>query len=169
MKIIKTIAPVFALALLATVAQPLLGAANQLEGVWDVRVSPDTPPGAPVLLTVATFGRDGSVTSLAGSALPPIPPIQAIGSQVTPSVGRWSRETDHEFRYSIVGLIQQNGTARGFQRITVSFTLNSTSHTFEGTASAEWFDADWNLQFAGCRSPIIDPHKSCYAAMRSYR
>src|SRR5262249_18968906 len=61
-------------------------AAQESLGVWEVNAS---PIGQSPLLSLAVFGGDGSFTTVGGyKALPPVPAVDEVASELGPGCGR---------------------------------------------------------------------------------
>jgi len=118
-------------------------------GVWRVRVTPEVPPGAPVptLFEVAMYSKDGSFTSSADTALPPIPPVQAIGTQRGVAVGNYIRVGGREFRLTFYAPILNNGSVTGFMKVTDTIVLTADGNEYDGHALVEFLYADLSVGF----------------------
>jgi hypothetical protein len=78
-------------------------------GVWEVKT---VPPGhsQPPLLSLATYGSDGSFTTCGGyKALPAIPVVQEVANELGPGYGRWAAKGDREFRLTFYSFMWKEG------------------------------------------------------------
>ena len=83
---------------------------KQLVGVWEVKEAPVGQSQSP-LLSVAMFGGDGSFTKGVGyKALPAIPALQDVATELGPGYGRWAA-TDNagEFRLTFYSVMRKAG------------------------------------------------------------
>jgi hypothetical protein len=93
-------------------AQP--GRKKQLVGVWAVKVSPVGQSQSP-LLSLAMFSGDGSFTTGVGyKALPPIPVVQDLATELGPGYGRWAAAGDREFRLTFYAVMRKGAVGTGF-------------------------------------------------------
>src|SRR5262245_59506067 len=90
---------------------------KQLVGVWAVKEAPVEQSQSP-LLSYAMFGGDGSFTTGVGyKALPPIPVVQDVATEIGPGYGRWAPTGDREFRLTYYAVMRKAGAGAGFQRV----------------------------------------------------
>src|SRR5215471_10550810 len=99
---------------------------KQLVGVWAVKESPVEQPQPP-LLSLAMFGGDGSFTTGVGyKALPPIPVVEEVATELGPGYGRWAATGDREFRLTFYALIRKGSEGTGFQRAQDTLVLSES-------------------------------------------
>ena len=121
---------------------------KQLVGVWAVKVSPVGQSQSP-LLSLAMFGGDGSFTTGVGyKALPPIPVVQDVATDVGPGYGRWAATGDREFRLTFYAVMRKAGEVAGFQRVQDTLVLSESGDEYTGHAQVDFLDADWNVVFS---------------------
>jgi hypothetical protein len=136
-------------------------AKKPLAGVWEVKVS---PIGQSPLLSLAMFAGDGSFTTAGGyKALPTIPAVKEVATELGPGCGRWAVTGDREFRLTFYSVLWKAGVVNGFQRVQDTLTLSESSDEYTGHAQADFLDANWNVVFStsndvkGTRLETPDP------------
>jgi hypothetical protein len=103
--------------LIPSILLPQPAGKKQLVGVWAVAEAPAEQSQSP-LLSLAMFGGDGSFTTGVGyKALPPIPVVQEIATEIGPGYGRWAATGDREFRLTFYAVMRKAGEGTGFQPV----------------------------------------------------
>jgi len=121
---------------------------KQLVGVWAVKEAPVEQSQSP-LLSLAMFGGDGSFTAGVGyKALPPIPVVQDVATEVGPGYGRWAATGDKGFRLTFYAVMRKAGEGAGFQRVQETLVLSDSGDEYTGHAQVDFLDADWNVVFS---------------------
>ena len=124
---------------------------KQLVGVWAVKGAP-VELSQPPLLSLAMFAGDGSFTTGVGyKALPPIPVVQDVATEVGPGYGRWATTGDREFRLTFYAVMRKAGLVNGFQRVQDTLALSESGNEYTGHALVDFLDADWNVVFSTTR------------------
>jgi len=124
---------------------------KQLVGVWEVKEAPVEHSQSP-LLSLAMFGGDGSFTTGVGyKALPPIPVVQDVATEVGPGYGRWAATGDGEFRLTFYAVMRKAGAGAGFQRVQDALVLSESGDEYTGHAQVDFLDAGWNVLFSTTR------------------
>src|SRR5260370_26615544 len=91
---------------LMPVAQP--AEKKTLVGVWEVKISAGGVPPPP-LLSIASFGGDGSFTTAGNTKVP-----QGLGSDERgPGYGRWAQTGDREFKLTFYAVLLKGGEVNG--------------------------------------------------------
>jgi hypothetical protein len=136
-------------------------AKKPLVGVWEVKVP---PTGQSPLLSLAMFAGDGSFTTAGGyKALPRVPAVEEVATDLGPGCGRWAATGDREFRLTFYSVLSKAGVVNGFQRVQDTLTLSESSDEYTGHAEADFLDANWNVVFStssdvkGTRLETPDP------------
>jgi hypothetical protein len=120
---------------------------KQLVGVWAVKEAP-VEQSQPPLLSLAMFGGDGSFTMGVGyKALPPIPIVQEVATEVGPGYGRWAATGDREFRLTYYSVLWKAGLVTGFQRVQDTLVLTESRDKYTGRAQVDFLDANWSVVF----------------------
>jgi hypothetical protein len=121
-------------------------AKRRLVGMWEVNAS---PIGQSPLLSLAVFAGDGSFTTMGGyKALPPIPAVDEVATEIGPGYGRWTATGDREFRLTFYSVLWKAGLVNGFQRVQAILTLSESSNEYTGHAEADFLDANRNVVFS---------------------
>jgi hypothetical protein len=121
---------------------------KQLVGVWEVKEAAHEQSQSPQL-SLAMFGGDGSFTTGVGyKALPPIPVVQDVATDVGPGYGRWAATGDREFRLTFYAVTRKAGEVAGFQRVRDTLVLSESGDEYTGHAQVDFLDADWNVVFS---------------------
>src|SRR5260370_1058453 len=121
---------------------------QQLVGVWAVKVSPVGQSQSP-LLSLALYGGDGSFTTAGGyKALPPIPVVQEVATELGLGYGRWAATGDREFRLTYYCVLWKAGLVNGFQRVQDTLVLAESGDEYTGRAQVDFLDANWNVVFS---------------------
>jgi hypothetical protein len=117
-----------------------------LVGVWEVSAS---PTGQSPLLSLAMFGGDGSFTTVGGyKALPPVPAVDEIATELGPGCGRWATTGNREFRLTFYSVLWKAGLVNGFQRVQDTLTLSESNNEYAGHAQVDFLDANWTVVFS---------------------
>jgi hypothetical protein len=120
-----------------------------LVGVWEVQVSPVEQSQLP-MLSLAMFSGDGSFTTGVGyKALPVVPALQDIATELGPGYGRWAA-TDNagEFRLTFYSVMWKAGRVNGYQRVQDTFVLSESGDEYLGPARTDFLDRNWNVVFS---------------------
>ena len=140
------LAAVYILIPAVLLAQP--AGKKQLVGVWEVKEAPVEQSQSP-LLSLAMFGGDGSFTTGVGyKALPAIPVVQDIATELDPGYGRWAATGDREFFLTFYAMMRKAGAGTGFQRVQDTLVLSESGDEYTGHAQVDFLDADWNVVFS---------------------
>jgi hypothetical protein len=128
---------------LASILGPQLSRADdggsdaRIEGSWLVTVT--IPGGPPPFRSLETFAAGGAF--VATSSEPP--------SAVNSAHGTWARTTQRQFHLTFLEFqYDANGVHSGYLRVRETRRLEPSSNTFDGTGTAEFFDAGFNLLFS---------------------
>jgi hypothetical protein len=117
-------------------------------GVWKVKVMPAGQSESP-FLSLALFGGDGSFTTEGGyKALPPIPVVQDLATELGPGYGRWAATSDREFRLTFYAVMRKAGVGIGLQRVHNTLVLSESGDEYAGHAQMDFLDADSNVLFS---------------------
>ena len=82
---------------------------KKIVGVWEVKMAPAGQSQSP-LLSLAMYGSDGSFTTAGGyKALPAIPAVQEVATELGPGYGRWAATGDREFRLTFYSVMWKAG------------------------------------------------------------
>ena len=95
---------------LMLVAQP--AEKKTLVGVWEVKISAGGAPPSP-LLSIASFGEDGSFTTTGNTRFSLAPPNQGLADERGPGYGRWAQTGDREFKLTFYGVLLKDGEVNG--------------------------------------------------------
>jgi hypothetical protein len=126
------------------IAQPVEN--RDLTGVWVLKVRPHDAPRT--LLVLGIFSEDGSYTCSSDQKLPPVPAIQAVGTEMGPCQGRWARTGAREFRLTFYAVIWKEGVVNGFHRLQSTITLSENGDEFTAHGEADFLDSNWNVVFS---------------------
>ena len=119
--------------------------------MWAVKVSPVGQSQSP-LLSLAMFGGDGSFTTGVGyKALPPIPVVQDVATDVGPGYGRWAATGDREFRLNVYAVMRKAGEVAGFQRVQDTLVLSESGDEY--MAMPRW--TFWMQTGTWCSAPLV--------------
>jgi hypothetical protein len=119
---------------------------KDLVGVWEVKVTPRDAPGT--FLGIDMFSADGNFIHNVDEALPPIPPVQSIGTKRSSGCGRWKRKSEKDFKLTFYTVLWKEGVVNGFLRVQRTLTLSDSGDEFSGPAMADFCDANWNVVFS---------------------
>src|SRR6201981_1258896 len=130
------LAAVYILIPAVLLAQP--AGKKQLVGVWEVKEAPVEQSQSP-LVSLAMFGGDGSFTTGVGyKALPPIPVVQDIATELDPGYGRWAATGDREFLLTFYAMMRKAGAGTGFQRVRDTLVLSESGDEYTGHAQVDF-------------------------------
>ena len=119
-----------------------------LVGVWEVKVSPIGQSQSP-LLSLAMYSGDGSFNTTGGyKALPSIPAVQDVATELGPGYGQWAATSDREFRLTYYCVMWKAGLVNGFQRVQDTLVLAESGDEYTGRAQVDFLDANWNVVFS---------------------
>jgi len=119
-----------------------------LVGVWEVKVSPIGQSQSP-LLSLAMYAGDGSFNTTGGyKALPSIPAVQEVATEIGLGYGRWAATGDREFRLTYYCVLWKAGLVNGFQRVQDTLVLAESGDEYTGRAQVDFLDANWNVVFS---------------------
>jgi hypothetical protein len=119
-----------------------------LVGVWEVEVSPIGQSESP-LLSLAMYSGDGSFNTTGGyKALPSIPAVQDVATEIGLGCGRWAATSDREFRLTYYCVLWRAGLVSGFQRVQNTSVLTESGDEYTGRAQVDFLDANWNVVFS---------------------
>ncbi|HEY0793872.1 MAG TPA: hypothetical protein VGD78_22610 [Chthoniobacterales bacterium] len=124
-------------------------------GVWEVTISPtgqlvpQTGKPVPPILSLATFGADGSfITTIGRGTVPPVPALQGVADEIGPAYGRWFQTTAREFRLTFYHVMLKEGAVNGFVRVQSTDVLSDSGNEFAAHGQADFLDANWNVVFS---------------------
>jgi hypothetical protein len=121
-------------------------AKERLVGMWEVNAS---QIGQSPLLSLAIFGGDGSFTAVGGyKALPPVPAVDEVATELGPGYGRWATMGNRGFQLTFYSVLWKVGLVNGFLRVQDTLTLSESNNEYAGHAKADFLDANWNVVFS---------------------
>jgi hypothetical protein len=95
------------------------------------------------------FGGDGSFTTEGGyKALPRIPVVQDVATELGPGYGRWAATGDREFRLTFYAVMRKAGIGAGLQRVQDTLVLSESGDEYTSHAQVDFLDADSNVVFS---------------------
>jgi hypothetical protein len=119
-----------------------------LVGVWEVKVS-SIGQSQSTLLSLAMYSGDGSFNTTGGyKALPSIPAVQDVATEIGPGYGQWAATGDREFRLTYYCVMWRAGLVNGFQRVQDTLVLAESGDEYTGRAQVDFLDANWNVVFS---------------------
>jgi len=119
-----------------------------LVGVWEVKVSPIGQSQSP-LLSLAMYAGDGSFNTTGGyKALPSIPAVQDVATEIGLGYGQWAATGDREFRLTYYCVLWKAGLVNGFQRVQDTLIMTESGDEYTGRAQVDFLDANWNVVFS---------------------
>jgi hypothetical protein len=125
-----------------------LAGKKPLVGVWELKVSSIAQSQSP-LLSLAMYSGDGSFNTTGGyKALPSIPAVQDIATEIGPGYGQWAATSDREFRLMYYCVMWRAGLVNGFQRVQDTLVLGESGEEYTGRAQVDFLDANWNVVFS---------------------
>lgn len=108
---------------LMLVAQP--AEKKTLVGVWEVKISAGGVPPPP-LLSIASFGGDGSFTTAGNTKFP-----QGLGSDERgPGFGRWAQTGDRVFKLTFYAVLLKYGEVNGYLQVHGTLILSESGNEF---------------------------------------
>ena len=128
------------------VAIPLMLVAHPAEkktlvGVWEVEISAGGVPPPP-LLSIASFGGDGSFTTTGNTKLS----LAGLADQRGPGYGRWAQTGDREFKLTFYAVLWKEGEVNGYMRVLSSMILSESGDEFTAReCKVEFLDANWKV------------------------
>src|SRR5262245_31107223 len=139
----KTLIVLAAVSLIMSIARAVAAEEKDLTGVWEVKISPTGVPPPP-MLAMGIFGEDGSFIGTHDRALPPVPELQAVATDMGPAYGRWVQTGNREFQLTFYAAMwNKEGVISGFHRIQASIVLSESGDEFTAKTQADFFDANW--------------------------
>ena len=128
----------------ALMAQP--AEKKQLAGVWEVKM---LPVGQSPELSLAMYAGDGSFNTTVGyKALPSIPAVQDVATEIGLGYGQWAATGDREFRLTYYCVLWKAGMVNGFQRVKDTLVMTESGDDYTGRAQVDFLDANWNVVFS---------------------
>ena len=119
-----------------------------LVGVWEVKESPIWESPSP-LLSLAMYAGDGSFNTTGGyKALPSIPAVQDVATEIGLGHGQWAATGDREFRLTYYCVLWKAGLVNGFQRVQDTLVMTESGDEYTGRAQMDFLDANWNVVFS---------------------
>jgi hypothetical protein len=123
-------------------------AKKTVAGVWEVKMAPVGQSQSP-FLSLAMYGSDGSFTTCGGyKAIPSIPAVQEVGTELGPGYGRWAANGDRESHLTFYSIIWKEGHGNGYQRVQETLVLSESGDEYTGHAQVDFLDLDWNVVFS---------------------
>src|SRR5260221_5069686 len=110
-----------------------------LVGVWEVKISAGGGPPQP-LLSIASFGGDGSFTTAGNTKFP-----QGLGSDERgPGYGRWAPTGDREFKLTVYAVLLKDGEVNGYMQVQSTLILSESGNEFttRDDCKVDFMDAD---------------------------
>ncbi|MBV8814278.1 MAG: hypothetical protein JO271_07300 [Verrucomicrobia bacterium] len=131
---------------------PLVLAAQPVEkktlaGVWEVQISAGGGPPAP-LLSIASFGGDGSFTTTGDTRFSLAPPNQGLADERGPGYGRWAQTGDKEFKLTFYAVLLKDGLVNGYLQVHSTLILSES-----GT---EFTTRDCKVEFMDANRKVLD-------------
>jgi len=125
------------------VAQP--AEKNALVGVWEVKISAGGVPPPP-LLSIASFGGDGSFTTVGDTKFP-----QGLGSDERgPGYGGRAQTSDQEFKLTFYAVLLKGGEVNGYLRVHSTMILSDSGNEFTTReCQVEFLDTNWKVVDSG--------------------
>jgi hypothetical protein len=118
-------------------------------GGWEKDVgggvgSEDTAGGVqpPPLLSVASFGGDGSFTTAGNTKFP-----QGLDSDERgPGYGRWAQTGDREFKLTFYAVLLKKGEVNAYLRVHSTMILSDSGNEFTAReCQGEFLDTNWKV------------------------
>jgi hypothetical protein len=124
---------------LMLVAQP--AEKKTLVGVWEVKISAGGVPPPP-LLSIASFGGDGSFTTAGNTKFP-----QGLGSDERgPGYGRWAQTGVREFKLTFYAVLLKEGEVNAYMRVHSTMILSDSGNEFTAReCQVDFLDANWKV------------------------
>ncbi len=125
---------------LMLVAQP--AEKKALVGVWEVKISAGGGPPQP-LLSIASFGGDGSFTTDGNTKLSLASPNQGLADERGPGYGRWAQTGDREFKLTFYAVLLKDGEVNGYLQVHGTLILSDSGNEFTTRdCKVDFMDAD---------------------------
>jgi hypothetical protein len=116
-----------------------------LAGVWEVKVSAGGAP-TPHLLSIASFGGDGSFTTTGNTKFSLAPPNQSLADERGPGYGRWVQTGDREFKLTFYAVLLKEGEVNGYMRVRSTMILSESGNEFTARESqVDFLDPNWKV------------------------
>ena len=112
---------------LTLVAQP--AEKKTLVGVWEVKISAGGM-APPPLLSIASFGGDGSFTTTGNTKFSLAPPNQGLADERGPGQGRWAQTGDREFKLTFYAVLLKGGEVNGYLQVDSTLILSESGNEF---------------------------------------
>lgn len=121
---------------LVLVAQP--AEKKTLVGVWEVKISAGGGPTQP-LLSIASFGGDGSFATSGNTKFPP-----GLGwDERGPGYGRWTQTGDREFKLTFYAVLLKGGEVTGYLQVHSTLILAESGNEFTAReCKVDFMDVD---------------------------
>ena len=95
------------------------------------------------------YSGDGSFNTTVGyKALPSIPAVQDVATEIGLGYGQWAATGDREFRLTYYSVLWKAGLVNGFQRVQDTLVLSESGDEYTGHAKVDFLDANWNIVFS---------------------
>ena len=92
---------------------------------------------------------DGSFNTTGGyKALPSIPAVEDVATEIGLGYGQWAATGDRKFRLTYYCVLWKAGLVNGFQRVQDTFVLAESGDEYTGRAQVDFLDANWNVVFS---------------------
>ena len=116
-----------------------------LVGTWEVKISAGGVHPPP-LLSIASFGGDGSFTTTGNTKFP-----QGLGSDERgPGYGRWAQTGDREFKLTFYAVLLKDGEVNGYLQVHNTLILSESGNEFTtGDCKVDFMDADRKVLDSG--------------------
>ena len=125
------------------VAQP--AEIKTLVGVWEVKISAGGVPPPP-LLSIASFGGDGSFTTTGDTKFSLAPPNQGLADERGPGYGRWAQTGDREFKLTFYAVLLKESKVNGYLRVHSTMILSESGNEFTSRdCQVDFLDTTWKL------------------------
>ncbi len=108
-------------------AQPI--EKKNLVGMWEVKISAGGVPPPP-LLSIASFGGDGSFTTTGNTKFSLGPPNQDLADERGPGFGRWAQTGDREFKLTFYAVLLKEGEVNGYLQVHSTLILSESGTEF---------------------------------------
>ena len=125
---------------LLLVAQP--AEKKTLVGVWEVKIVAGGVP-LPSLLSIASFGGDGSFTTTGNTKFSLAPPNRGLANERGPGYGRWAQTGDREFKLTFYAALLKDGEVNGYLRVQSTLIFSESGNEFTTRqCKVDFMDAD---------------------------
>ena len=113
-----------------------------LVGVWEVKISAGGVPPPP-LLSIASFGGDGSFITTGNTKFSLAPPNQGLADERGPGYGRWAQTGDREFKLTFYAVLLKGGEVNGYLQVHSTVILSESGNEFTTRdCKVDFMDAD---------------------------